>query len=371
MQALRSGPRTVAPDPRPPLAGDTESTSRLDTFPSETELVKVESAIDRVAPSAARSRRRLVQFGAAALTVLLALAGAIWLRSAYLGRTGSLRIETDTAGADVTIDDSYRGKTPLVLSLAPGAHRVAVQQGTLNRSLPVTIAGGTTTVHHISWAPAPPPTTPAVTGGLEVVSEPRGQSVTVDGEARGVTPLTLTGLSPGQHEVVIRRDSTTVRRTVDIEAGTTASLMLTGAASGVSSGWLAVAVPIPMQIFEGTVLIGSTQSERILVPAGRHTYNLVNEALGFRITRDVQVTAGQTASLAIPLPRGTINVNATPWAQVWLDGQPLGETPIGNVSWTIGTHDLLLRHPELGERRVTATITTGDPARVAVDMRTP
>jgi hypothetical protein len=368
MQALRSGPRKVAPD-LPPSAGDSKFNPQLDAFPSETELVQVETPLDRVAAPATSHRRRKAQTGAIALTVVLAIAGATWLRSAFVGRTGALRVETDNAGADVTVDDTYRGKTPVVLSLAPGEHRVSVQQGTLNRSLPVTIAGGTTTVHHISWAPAQAP--PAATGGLEIASEPGGQSVTIDGQPRGVTPLTVTDLTPGQHDVVIRRDSTIVRRTVQVEAGATASLMVTGAPPGVSSGWLAVAVPIPMQIYEGTVLVGSTQSQRILVPVGRHTYTLVSEALAFRVTRDVQVPAEQTASLTIALPRGTINVNATPWARVWLDGQPIGETPIGNVSWTIGTHELILRHPDMGERRVTATITTGDPARVAVDMRKP
>jgi hypothetical protein len=38
---------------------------------------------------------------------------------------------------------------------------------------------------------------------------------------------------------------------------------------------------------------------------------------------------------------------------------------------TIGPHQLIFRHPELGERRVTAVVTLKDTARVAVDMRKP
>ncbi len=170
---------------------------------------------------------------------------------------------------------------------------------------------------------------------------------------------------------MVRRESALVRRTVQVEAGATASLMITPGAAGVSSGWLEVSVPIPLQIYEGPQLVGSTESGRILVPTGSHTYELVNEALGFRVAQVVQVNPGQTASVSVALTRGTINVNAVPWADVWIDGQPLGETPIGNVSWTIGAHEIVLRHPEFGERRVTTTITTRDPARVAVDMRTP
>jgi hypothetical protein len=62
-------------------------------------------------------------------------------------------------------------------------------------------------------------------------------------------------------------------------------------------------------------------------------------------------------------------VNATPWAQVWLDGEAIGDTPIGNLSTVIGSHELIFRHPQFGERRVTALVTLNEPARVAVDMR--
>jgi hypothetical protein len=368
MQALRSGPRKV--EPTEPSPGDGDAISRLDSFPSETEIVKVAGPVDPPVRLGMRQPTRMARVALIAVAIVILAAGAMWMRSMFAGgRSGALRIETDTAGADVTIDGSFKGKTPLVLSLPAGEHRVQVQQGALTRTLPVSIAGRTTTVHHISWATAPP--APVATGGLTIVSDPRGQNVTVDGQPRGVTPLTLTDLTPGDHDVTVRRDATTIRRTVTIEAGTTASLMITPAAAGVSSGWLAVSVPVPLQVYEDAVLVGSTQSARILVPAGRHTYDLVNEALGFRVTQQVQIAAGQTASLTIPLPRGTINVNASPWADVWLDGQPLGETPIGNVSWTIGTHELILRHPDHGERRITATITTGNTARVAVDMRKP
>jgi hypothetical protein len=36
---------------------------------------------------------------------------------------------------------------------------------------------------------------------------------------------------------------------------------------------------------------------------------------------------------------------------------------------TIGSHQLIFRHPELGERRVTAVVTLNQTARVAIDMR--
>jgi len=83
----------------------------------------------------------------------------------------------------------------------------------------------------------------------------------------------------------------------------------------------------------------------------------------------VQVTAGAAASVDVPVPNGTISVNAVPWADVWIDGEKVGETPIGNLSLPVGTHDVLFRHPDLGERHHTAVVTLTQPTRLSVDLR--
>jgi hypothetical protein len=68
-------------------------------------------------------------------------------------------------------------------------------------------------------------------------------------------------------------------------------------------------------------------------------------------------------------PKGTVAVNAQPWAEVWIDGERIGETPIGSVALPLGVHEVVFRHPELGERRATTTVTAGAPARLSVDLR--
>jgi hypothetical protein len=62
-------------------------------------------------------------------------------------------------------------------------------------------------------------------------------------------------------------------------------------------------------------------------------------------------------------------VNALPWAEVWLDNRRIGETPIGNLQTGIGVHEVLFRHPELGERKTTVLVTLKGPARVSMDLR--
>ena len=76
---------------------------------------------------------------------------------------------------------------------------------------------------------------------------------------------------------------------------------------------------------------------------------------------------GKVASLAVDLPKGV--VNATPWAEVWVDGQRVGETPIGNLSIPIGPHEVVFRHPQFGEKRHAISVTMSGPTRVSVDMK--
>jgi hypothetical protein len=135
------------------------------------------------------------------------------------------------------------------------------------------------------------------------------------------------------------------------------------------SGWISVTSPIEVQLYERDQLLGTSQTDRIMVAAGRHDLDFVNNTLGFRTTRAVQVVAGKVAPIRLEVPMGVIALNAIPWAEVWIDGERVGETPIGNLPMSIGTHDVLFRHPELGEQHHTATVTLKGPTRVSIDLR--
>ena len=102
---------------------------------------------------------------------------------------------------------------------------------------------------------------------------------------------------------------------------------------------------------------------------GSHSIDVVSQLLGYRDHRTIAVTAGQNTSLRVAAPQGTLSVNATPWADVWVDGTRVGETPIGEIPLSIGSHDVLLRHPEFGERRVQSLVRVGEVTRVIQDLR--
>jgi serine/threonine-protein kinase len=134
------------------------------------------------------------------------------------------------------------------------------------------------------------------------------------------------------------------------------------------SGWISVKAPVAIEIRENGRLIGTSDTDKIMLAAGRHDVELVNETLGYHTTRSLQVPAGKVAAISLDMPQGTININAAPWAEVFIDGRRVGETPIGNLSLPIGPHEVLFRHPQLGEKRQAVSVTANAPVRVGVDM---
>jgi hypothetical protein len=237
--------------------------------------------------------------------------------------TGILIVRTDPPGAQASIDGTLRGATPITLTLPIGAHQVHLR-GTFGdvRSMPVTISAGTRVAQYVELAKE---AVVAVTG--VPVAE-------VAGPVLEATPLPLAEAVP-------------------------------------VAGWIAIGSRFDVSVYEDGQLLGSSQMERIMVPAGRHDLELANPAIGYRQPRSVEVAAGQVAAVDIEAPYGTMAINALPWAEVWIDGEPIGETPIGNLSLPIGRHEVLLRHPALGEQRQSAVVTLLGPARVTADLRKP
>jgi hypothetical protein len=234
------------------------------------------------------------------------------------------------------------------------------------RVIPITVTAGAEVSQYLEFAEAP------VTGQLAVQSEPAGAKVIVDGTERGVAPVTISDLAPGEHRVELQADGVTAKHTVTVQAGGTASLVVpigAAAAGGPVSGWVAVKSQFSMEIREGGRLLGSTDADRLMLAAGRHELDFVNDALGYHATRVVQVVPGKVASLSIELPMGVINLNASPWAEVWIDGKRVGETPIGNLSVAIGPHEIVFKHPQFGEKHHSVSVTLSAPVRLSVDMK--
>ncbi len=307
--------------------------------------------------------------GIAAAVIVLAGGGVYAsrvLRKAPPVPMGALSVQTNPPGVAVFVDGQAHGNTPARISLKAGAHILELRGRGVPRSMPVTIAAGAEMSQYLEL-----PETPTV-GSLLVQSDPAGAQVSVDGVDRGKAPASVAGLTPGEHEVVLQAaGGPPVRQKVVIEAGVTASVLapVSTAAPGPVSGWISMKAPVTIEVRENGRLLGTSDTDRIMLASGRHDIELSNDTLGYKTTRAVQVPAGRVASLTVDLPQGVINLNASPWAEVFIDGRRVGETPIGNLPVTIGPHELVFRHPQFGEKHQAISVTLNAPVRVSVDMK--
>jgi hypothetical protein len=350
----------------PGKAPSTHPENGLDAFAAET--VPIATAVEW----SRRHARPLITGGAiAALGIALGAAGTVAYQKRFANtpRPASLTIETVPSGLEVSIDGANRGRTPLMLTLPPRDYEAVVGSGNDRRIVKATLAAGAAMVQRLELS-ASPVATAATHGTLRVETIPSALAIKVDGTERGVSPLTLQNVTPGQHDVVLASGRESLRRTVTVRGGETLSLLLTGVGQpSVSAGWVSVEAPVALQIREEGRLLGSTESDRLLMAAGNHTLDFVDAELGVSQRLTVTVTPGKISAVRVKVPNGTLSLNAQPWAQVWVDGARVGETPIGNLVRPIGRHEVVFRHPELGERRETVMVTTLKPARLGVDLR--
>ncbi len=359
------------------------ATDSLEAFSSEAPALSLVPtparfpASHEVPQSAAPARdwaaiHRGLKVAALVALAVAALGAAAWgyrQRSA-IEATGSLTIETNPVGLAVAINGQLAGRTPLTVTLSPAVYAVKVGEGAQQRDLSVPVSAGGSVLQHLEL-PAAAPVAPVVaSGALLVQTEPSGQTVSVDGVDRGTSPLTIAALAAGNHAVVVRGARGSIRRTVAVKAGETVSLLVTPIAPAAPApGWLSVRSSTRLELREGGKLLGTTESDQLMLAAGIHDIELVNDAVGYRNRRQMEVRPGETTIVPVELPYGSMNINAQPWAEVWIGSERIGETPIANLSRRAGTYEVIFRHPELGERRETITVTLRQPARLGVDMR--
>ena len=278
----------------------------------------------------------------------------------------TLTIETEPPGAELLIDSVSRGTAPLAVAIEPGSHLVTVRRSGVEREVRVTVAAGAQISQYFDLTPSAAATS---SGRLSILTDPPGARVTVDARPRGVSPLLLDDLAMGEHTIIVTSDAGAARRTVVVSAEVAKEVVFSlPRSTAPSAGWLAVASPFPVDIVERDEVIGMSGTVKIMLPSGRHDVVLRNDGLGYAVPQTIDVVAGRTASVEVTPPTGLLNVNATPWAEVLIDGRPAGQTPLGNLKVAIGPHQITFRHPELGERTAQVVVAAQGVSRVAVNL---
>ena len=234
----------------------------------------------------------------------------------------TLAVQSNPPGVPVFIDGVERGMTPARLTLTPGAHILELRGRGVPRVIPVTLTAGAEVSQYLEFAEVPLPEQP----------------LAVPAPAAPAAPAPAAAAPPVDPAVPV-------------------------------AGWITVKLPFSVEIRENGKLLGTSDADRLMLAAGKHQLAFVSETLAFNVQRTVQVTPGKVTAIGLELPKGVVNLNAAPWAEVWIDGTRVGETPIGNLSVPVGPHEVVFRHPQFGEKRHAISVTAGAPVRLSVDMK--
>ena len=134
-----------------------------------------------------------------------------------------------------------------------------------------------------------------------------------------------------------------------------------------SPGWATISSSVELEIYAGGEILGTTEEGRIELPAGTHQIELANAPLGFRTRISVDVQSGEVTEYTVALPDGRLTVNGPAGADVWVEGSPFGQIPVLDMPTRIGTHEVIVRHPEEGEWREFVAVRADVPAVLTIE----
>lgn len=144
---------------------------------------------------------------------------------------GSVQVASTPGSSEVFLNNDYKGKTPStgyldIPGLNPGIYTIRIShpqnqdyQGT------VSVNGGQTSTVQVALQSSPNPATK--NGTLVVNTNPSGAYVFLDNLFKGITPLTLPSVQPGQHTLIVRmNDYSDATRPVTITGGNTTDMII-------------------------------------------------------------------------------------------------------------------------------------------------
>jgi hypothetical protein len=124
-----------------------------------------------------------------------------------------------------------------------------------------------------------------------------------------------------------------------------------------------------MDLYVSGRRIGTTDDGQILLPPGRYRVGLVSTRLNYRGEVTLEIRSAAVTSHTVSLPDGRLQVNTETGAEVWLEGERAGVAPLGVVPVPIGTLEIVVRHPDLGERREFVEVRYGEVTEVSIARR--
>lgn len=292
-------------------------------------------------------------------------------------KKGSILVTADIGGADVYVDGTRRDAAPtLVADLVEGDHTVEVRKDPLPPFRQVVrVVGNAQQKVEARFSDK-------LGGTLRVVSSVPNADVVLDGELKGKVNTDIQITRPGQHIVELRVPGM-AGQSQEITIAQGESRVIKMDPQGPSApnpnlpppldavGRLRVVTPEPdAEVFVDGSSMGIGSMDRRDIPAGKHF--VVVRKQGFaEWKREVELKPGESMSLTADLASsGTLKVLANvTGAEVFVDGQAAGTTPVTVPNVSAGDHLVEVRAPGFHEARQQLHLGGGEQKVLSADLQ--
>ena len=208
-------------------------------------------------------------------------------------------------------------------------------------------------------------------GFLAISSEPTDADIYIDGKHYGKTNNVITDLAVGTHELKLEKEGySTVTRTFVTTKGETLKLNETLQAGVNKKTYLIVQADQPdAVVYIDGEMLGAKEARKLVDDGTTHTYKieckLYHEESGTVTVKDKTVV-NKTLRPAF----GYLNISSTPeqGANVWVDGELIGVTPIKTDKLASGTHTVRVMKDMYKMKEQSFTVTDGQTTNATLNM---
>jgi hypothetical protein len=114
----------------------------------------------------------------------------------------------------------------------------------------------------------------------------------------------------------------------------------------IPKGYLSVETVPPSDIYLNGRKIGSDSISKLPVNPGKYTLKVVAKG-GASKSMPIVIQANKTVSKQLSFETGTLRIIVQPWADVWVNGQQVGQTPFAPIKLLEGSHTIHLKNKDL------------------------
>lgn len=207
-------------------------------------------------------------------------------------------------------------------------------------------------------------------GSVVINTVPDNAKVFVDNEDTGLnTPATLSNLQLNQtYKIVLKKDG---------YRNVTRNVVVDKTKSELSMQLEKITATLKIHTIPRDVMIsldGKKENHTIEGLQLNKSYTLNVSKKGYETVSKTVPVQSNYVEVDIELKKkeikkGLLSVSATPWAQIIVDGNVIGPSPILNHQLSVGDHEVILRHPDFDDVKKTITIKENQNNKIIIDLR--